>query len=80
MENGLVTYWNRQYSVAPKRCLKEIKERQSIKIHGNNVPSLKLGNLMGPFVILLLGYILSIFFWVAEWIVVSMKMVLGTFV
>ena len=58
-ETGLITFWEKRTIPIPTACL-------NIKQRPKDNPRLNMRNLSGPFVILLIGYGISVFFFFAE--------------
>jgi hypothetical protein len=58
-ETGLIALWEKRTIPKPTACL-DIKQRP------RDNPRLNMRNLSGPFVILLIGYGISVFFFFAE--------------
>jgi len=66
METGLMGEWiKRNIPTYDERCKSYHQARQSIS-KGNHPPRLSVANLMGPFIILLFGYITSLIIFVVE--------------
>ncbi|XP_046459985.1 ionotropic receptor 93a-like [Daphnia pulex] len=70
IEAGLVDYWDVMLRPMPLQCLKNIgKGSNMLKLKSKKPPALTLKNLTGAFVILLLGFSLSLLAFLCEKIV-----------
>ncbi|EFX87004.1 hypothetical protein DAPPUDRAFT_235850 [Daphnia pulex] len=70
IEAGLIDYWDVMLRPIPLQCLKNIgKDSNMLKLKSKKPPALTLKNLTGAFIILLLGFSLSLLAFLCEKIV-----------
>lgn len=62
LEGGFIDYWDLWFRPMPRRCLKNIKTgRNNVSPRNDKHVPLSLKNLTGAFVVLVVGYSLSLF-------------------
>ena len=66
MDYGLLEFWTLQYQSDVRKCLDKSEKLMQVKPSSDGPPRLSLRNLTGAFVILLFGYMVALFVFVAE--------------